>query len=143
LGGQKEKKEAEEEKRKKEQAEEGKPPPALLVSLVDVDSGQIQYADRSQGIDFRANQNIRGAINMDLDLTGASKDGNAIQNALKGKAKAEVINGALVDINLAESVLSGATGVPGAANLVPAEVKNKYPAIFSSKIRNSRLGNHQ
>jgi len=25
------------------------------------------------------------------------------------------------------------TGVPGAANLVPADVKNKYPAIFASK----------
>jgi hypothetical protein len=44
-----------------------------------------------------------------------------------------VINGALVDINLAESVLSGATGIPGVANLVPADVRNKYPAIFSAK----------
>ena len=52
---------------------------------------------------------------MDLDITGAGKDWNAIQNALKGKGKAEVVNGALVDINLAESVLSGATGIPGAA----------------------------
>ncbi len=70
---------------------------------------------------------------MDLDLTGAGKDWNAIQNALKGKGKAEVVNGALVDVNLAESVLSGAAGVPGAVNLVPADVKNKYPAIFASK----------
>ncbi len=80
-----------------------------------------------------APQNIRGLINMDLDITGAGKDWNAIQNALKGKGKAEVVNGALVDINLAESVLSGATGIPGAANLVPTDVKNKYPAIFASK----------
>src|SRR5438552_9034508 len=40
---------------------------------------------------------------MDLDLTGAGKDWNAIQNALKGKGKTEVVNGALVDVNLAES----------------------------------------
>jgi len=80
-----------------------------------------------------APQNIRGAINMDLDLTGAGKDWNTIQNALKGKGKTEVVNGALVDVNLAESVLSGAAGVPGAVNLIPADVKNKYPAIFASK----------
>jgi AsmA-like C-terminal region len=80
-----------------------------------------------------APQNIRGLVNADLDLTGTGKDWNTIQNALKGKGKAEVVNGALVDINLADSVLSGATGMPGATNLVPAEVKNKYPAIFSSK----------
>jgi hypothetical protein len=80
-----------------------------------------------------APQNIRGLINMDLDLTGAGKEWNAIQKALKGQGKAEVTNGALLDINLAESVLSGATGISGAVNFVPAEVKNKYPAIFSSK----------
>jgi uncharacterized protein involved in outer membrane biogenesis len=80
-----------------------------------------------------APQNIRGAINMDLDLTGAGKDWDAIQNALKGKGKAEVVNGALLDVNWAENVLSGAAGAPGAVNLVPADVKNKYPVIFSSK----------
>ena len=67
IGGQKEKKEAEEEKKEKEQAEKDKPPPALLVSLVDVDNGQIQYVDRSQGVDFRANQ-------IDLKLNDISFD---------------------------------------------------------------------
>jgi uncharacterized protein involved in outer membrane biogenesis len=80
-----------------------------------------------------APQNIRGLLNMDLDITGAGKEWNAIQKALKGQGKAEVTNGALHDINLAESVLSGATGVAGAVNLVPADVKNKYPAVFNSK----------
>jgi AsmA-like C-terminal region len=80
-----------------------------------------------------APQNIRGLINMDLDITGAGKEWNAIQQALKGQGKAEVINGALLDINLAESVLSGATGTSGVANFVPVDVRNKYPAIFSSK----------
>jgi uncharacterized protein involved in outer membrane biogenesis len=80
-----------------------------------------------------APQNIRGLINMDLDITGAGKEWNAIQQALKGQGKAEVINGALLDINLAESVLSGATGTSGVANFVPADVRNKYPSIFSSK----------
>src|SRR6266487_5994660 len=55
IGQQKEKKEAEADKKKKERGEE-KPPSALLVSLVDVDNGQIQYVDKSQGIEFRANQ---------------------------------------------------------------------------------------
>ena len=80
-----------------------------------------------------APQNIRGLINMDLDITGAGNEWNAIQQALKGQGKAEVINGALLDINLAESVLSGATGISGVANFVPVDVRNKYPAIFSSK----------
>src|SRR5207244_8350572 len=78
-------------------------------------------------------QDILVAITKDLDHTGTGKDSNAIQNALKGKGKTEVVNGTLVDVNLAESALSGAAKVPGAVNLVPADVKNKYPAIFASK----------
>ena len=107
---------------------ESNPRFAATTNVKAMDLTQIFRAMRPS-----APQNIRGAINMDLDLTGAGKDWNSIQNALKGKGKAEVVNGALVDINLAESVLSGATGVAGAANLVPADVKNKYAAIFSSK----------
>jgi hypothetical protein len=80
-----------------------------------------------------APQNIRGTVNMDLNVTGAGNDWNAIQNALKGKGKAEVLNGALLDVNLADRVLSGVTGAPGAGALVPAEIKNKYPSIFASK----------
>ncbi len=81
----------------------------------------------------RSAHNIRGSINMDLDVTGSGKDWNTIQKAMKGQGKAEVINGALVDVNLAESVLSGATGVTNAVNFVPADVRNKYPSIFNSK----------
>jgi AsmA protein len=80
-----------------------------------------------------APQNIRGLINLELDVTGAGKQWEFIQKALKGHAKAEVINGALLDVNLAESVLSGATGIPGVINLIPADIRGKYPAIFSSK----------
>ncbi|HEX9444762.1 MAG TPA: AsmA family protein [Candidatus Binatia bacterium] len=74
-------------------------------------------------------QNVRGLIDMDLDVTGSGKGWDAIQKSLKGQAKAEVKNGALVDVNLAESVMSN--GIP--VNLVPADIRKKYPAIFSSK----------
>lgn len=80
-----------------------------------------------------APQNIRGLIDMELDVTGAGREWETIQKALKGQGKAEVINGALLGVNLAEGVLSGATGLPGLVNWIPADVRNKYPEIFSSK----------
>jgi hypothetical protein len=40
----------------------------------------------------------------------------------------EVIDGALLDVNLAESVLSGPL-----INFIPADMRKKYPEIFSSK----------
>lgn len=75
-------------------------------------------------------QNVRGQIDMDLDVTGAGKDWDSIQKSLKGQGKAEVVNGALLDVNLAESVMSN---IPGGVTLVPATIQKKYPAIFSAK----------
>ncbi|HEY3305070.1 MAG TPA: AsmA family protein [Candidatus Binatia bacterium] len=77
-----------------------------------------------------APQNLRGLIDMDLDVTGSGKEWSAIQKTLKGQGKAEVVNGALLDVNLAESVMSN---IPGGVNIVPADIRKKYPAIFSAK----------
>src|SRR3989304_4718081 len=52
IGREKEKKEKEKEMRAKEPSA----PPLLLVALVDVDGGEVHYADISQGIDVRATQ---------------------------------------------------------------------------------------
>jgi AsmA protein len=79
-----------------------------------------------------APQNIQGQLNMDLDVTGAGKERETIQKALKGQGRAEVLNGVLLDVNLADSVLSN-TGIPGFASIVPADLKKKYPEVFSSK----------
>lgn len=77
-----------------------------------------------------APQNIRGLIDMDLDVTGSGSNWKVIQKTLKGQGKAEVVNGALIDMNLAESVISN---VPGGVKKIPADIRNKYPAIFSAK----------
>ena len=77
-----------------------------------------------------APQNIRGLIDLDLDVTGSGKEWSDIQKTLKGQAKTEVANGALIDVNLAESVMSN---IPGGVKYVPADIVKKYPAIFSAK----------
>ena len=84
----------------------------------------------SQAFAPNSKQNVRGAIDMDLDVTGAGKEWNAIQQSLKGNAKAEVKNGALLDVNLAEGVMGK---VPGGVEIVPSDIRKKYPAIFSAK----------
>jgi uncharacterized protein involved in outer membrane biogenesis len=84
----------------------------------------------SQAFAPNSKQNVRGAIDMDLDITGAGKEWNDIQQSLKGNAKAEVKNGALLDVNLAEAVMGN---VPGGVEIVPSDIRKKYPAIFSAK----------
>jgi uncharacterized protein involved in outer membrane biogenesis len=77
-----------------------------------------------------APQNMRGAVDMDADVTGSGKEWDAIKQSLKGQAKAEVKNGALLDVNLAESVMGK---MPGGVEIVPSDIRKKYPAIFSAK----------
>jgi len=90
----------------------------------------VDVAALSNAISPSAPKNLRGFLDMDLDVTGAGKDWDAIQNALKGQAKMEVKNGALLDVNLAESVFSN---VPGGLNIVPNDIRKKYPVVFSAK----------
>jgi hypothetical protein len=74
-----------------------------------------------------APQNLRGRIHMDLDLTGAGQEWSTIEKSLRGQGKAEVVDGELLDVNLAESVLGDASG------LIPGDIRRKYPEIFSAK----------
>ena len=77
-----------------------------------------------------APQNMRGAVDLDADITGSGKEWDAVKQSLKGNAKAEVKNGALLDVNLAESVMGK---MPGGVEIVPSDIRKKYPAIFSAK----------
>jgi uncharacterized protein involved in outer membrane biogenesis len=75
---------------------------------------------------------IRGRLDADLALTGAGATWDAISSALRGNGKAAVHDGALVGVNIAESVLGGATGVPGLTALVPSKIQGDYPQLFAA-----------
>src|SRR5581483_2413869 len=90
----------------------------------------VDVAALSNAISPSAPKNLRGFLDMDLDVTGAGKSWDAIQDALKGQAKMEVKNGALLDVNLAESMFSN---VPGGMSIVPNDIRKKYPEVFSAK----------
>ena len=70
IGREKEKKET--EKEKKESPKERAAPPALLVSLIDVDGGEIQYVDMSQGIGFVPARLISNSIILALTIPSTS-----------------------------------------------------------------------
>ncbi|HWO42026.1 MAG TPA: AsmA-like C-terminal region-containing protein, partial [Candidatus Eisenbacteria bacterium] len=72
--------------------------------------------------------NIRGRLNLDLDVAGAGKEWEVAQKTLKGQGKVQVIDGALLNFNIADSVLSGTL-----IQLIPGDIKTKYPEIFTAK----------
>ncbi|MCI0484676.1 MAG: AsmA family protein [candidate division NC10 bacterium] len=85
-----------------------------------------------------APRHLRGGINLDMNLAGSGNRWEEIQRSLSGKGQAEIMRGALLDVNLAESTLAGLTRVPGLSMLISPRVRNKYPVLFSS--RNTEFG---
>ena len=103
----------------------------------------FSVASKTQGIDAKelytaldakAAHDLRGRINANMKLAGSGKSWEEIKPNLRGNGEAEVLQGAVHNFNLAESVLTGITGVPGLTNVVisPA-MRDKYPETFTAK----------
>ncbi len=80
-----------------------------------------------------AAKHIRGKADLDLRLSGSGNRWEDIKRALSGQGRAEVKEGALLDVNIAEGALTGLTGVPGLSLFISPNVRRKYPTIFASQ----------
>jgi uncharacterized protein involved in outer membrane biogenesis len=75
---------------------------------------------------------IGGRLETVLTLAGAGSAWPALRRTLRGQGRVDVRDGVLKDVNLAEGVLGGVTGVPGLVMLVPPDVRRKYPDLFGT-----------
>ncbi|MGE0825877.1 MAG: AsmA-like C-terminal region-containing protein [Candidatus Binatia bacterium] len=80
-----------------------------------------------------ASQNIEGQANLDFTVSGKGQGWEEMKTSLQGEGHAEVLQGALLNVNIAEGVLSGVTGLPGLSLLVSPRVRDHYPEIFATQ----------
>jgi uncharacterized protein involved in outer membrane biogenesis len=78
-------------------------------------------------------RDIRGNLNGNIKLSGAGDKWQEIKPHLRGDGQMEVLQGTLLNFNIADAVLSGATGIPGLPNLINPAVRQKYPETFNAK----------
>jgi len=107
----------------------GPSPEFALISTV----GGIDLKTFLTSRNPKGEQNIEGKTNLDLNVFGSGKGWEQIKPNLKGTAKAEIIDGAVLDINLAEEVLKGITGIPGLTVFISPRVRDRYPQVFSAR----------
>jgi hypothetical protein len=71
---------------------------------------------------------------LDADWSGEARhgDGALVRKTLAGTGHVVVRDGTLVGVNVADSVLSGVSGMGGLVNLVPPRIRERYPDIFGS-----------
>ena len=78
-------------------------------------------------------RDIRGNLNGNLKLSGFGDKWQEVKTNLRGDGQMEVLQGTLLNFNIADAVLSGTTGIPGLANLINPAVRQKYPETFNAK----------
>ncbi len=75
---------------------------------------------------------VAGSIDTDLALGAQGLDTDALLKSLMGQGRIDIHDGELINVNLAEEVLRGATGVPGLSGWISPKVKEKHPRVFST-----------
>jgi uncharacterized protein involved in outer membrane biogenesis len=93
----------------------------------------IDVKELYSALDAKAQRDIRGKMNADMKLAGSGKNWEAIKPTLRGQGDAEVLQGALLNFNIADSALTGITGIPGLTNLINPSLRAKYPETFTAK----------
>ncbi len=80
-----------------------------------------------------AHQMIRGAASLNLAISGSGKQWLDVQKTLTGSGLAELFDGEILEINFATAIFDEIGRYLGVANLIPAPLKAKYPAVFETK----------
>jgi len=93
----------------------------------------IDVKDLYAALDPKAERDIRGRMNATMKLAGSGKNWEEIKPALRGQGEAEVLQGALLNFNIAEGALTGITGIPGLTNAISPSLRQKYPETFAAK----------
>jgi len=75
---------------------------------------------------------LEGRLDADVTVSGAGSEWAVIQKGLAGDGTFNVRDGVIRDVNLAEGVLAGVTGVPGLSGLLSQNLKTKYPRMFQT-----------
>jgi hypothetical protein len=103
---------------------------------------QFSVVSKAQGLDLKelyrtldpqGTHDIQGRLNADMKIAGSGKEWNEIKPSLRGQGQAEVLQGALLDFNVADNVLSSITGIPGLTSMINPQLRKKYPETFEAK----------
>ena len=103
-------------------------------------SSEFDLAARLDGIDIRQYlagiaglPEVAGTLNAELSVKGKGRTWDDIKTTLTGKGKAAVVEGRVLDVNLAEQALQGLTGIRGLTSLFSGNLKDKYPQVFKKE----------
>lgn len=93
----------------------------------------IDIRELYNALDAKAERDVRGRLHADLKLSGAGSSWEQIKPNLRGAGQAEIVQGAVLNFNIADSMLTGITGIPGLTQIISPSLRKKYPETFTAK----------
>ncbi len=96
--------------------------------------GTVRDLDLAQAIDAVQNEGparIGGKAHLIIDVSGTGTTRDAIEANLSGRVVADIVDGALMQLNLANEVLGKASRLPVIGSVVSEKIKPKYPRLFA------------
>jgi len=73
-----------------------------------------------------------GVSSIKLAFKGLGKGWEEISKTIEGKGSIEIKEGGIKNLNIANSVVKGVSGVPGITNFISDDIKDKHPSVFKS-----------
>jgi len=83
-------------------------------------------------LDIGATVKMTGKVHGDLNLQGSGTEQEQIAQSVVGDGFLRVDDGVIADLNIAESVFTSVTGIPGLSALISPGVRKRYPEIFEA-----------
>lgn len=111
---------------KYEQPDGEEPRFSVDLRATDLDAAKVVSAQTSGG------SLIEGKLGGRLAAAGTGTAWETVRTSLDGDGSFSLTGGRIRDVNVAEEVLRGITGLPGLSSLISPELKRKHPSLFSS-----------
>ncbi|HXJ33529.1 MAG TPA: AsmA-like C-terminal region-containing protein [Candidatus Eisenbacteria bacterium] len=75
---------------------------------------------------------VRGRLDANGSVAATAGDARVVRQTFTADGHAEIRNGTIRELNLADGVLTGVTGMGGLVTLVPPRIRDRYPDIFAT-----------
>ncbi len=75
---------------------------------------------------------VRGRLDANGSVAATAGDAKVVRQTLTANGHAEIRDGTIREVNLANGVLTGVTGLGGLVTLVPPRIRDRYPDIFAT-----------
>jgi hypothetical protein len=93
-------------------------------------ASDVNLTDLFDALPGDVQRSLNGRANLDISVSGSGSEWNNIKQTLSGDGLAELINGEIIDWNIAKSFFDEIDQFAG-ANIVTQQIKAKYPKVFT------------